>query len=96
MDTESAARTAHRRTGAEKLADMMLPSTTARSVENAAAPSDAQGAPERREDHRLDQELAQDVAAAGAQGLADPDLADALGDRDQHDVHDHDPAHQRG
>jgi hypothetical protein len=38
------------------------------------------------------QELLQDVAAARADGHAQPDLAGALGDRDQHDVHDADAA----
>ena len=45
---------------------------------------------------RLDQELAQDVAVLGADGFAHADLARALGDRHQHDVHDADAAHQQG
>ena len=36
------------------------------------------------------------MLALGAEGAADPDLAGALGDRRQHDVHDPDPAHQEG
>ena len=40
------------------------------------------------EDERFDEELALDVAAPCAEGAADGDLAAALGDRDQHDVHD--------
>jgi hypothetical protein len=40
------------------------------------------------EHHRLDQELREDVEAAGADGLANADLAGALGHRDEHDVHD--------
>src|SRR6185503_3429783 len=56
-------------------------------------PDQAEQPPEHGEDHRLHQELAQDVAAARAQGLAHADLADAFGDRHQHDVHDHDAAH---
>ena len=41
---------------------------------------------------RFDQELRHDVAAARAERLAHTDLARALGDRDQHDVHDDDAA----
>ena len=48
----------------------------------------------RRHHGRLDQELLDDVAAARAEGAADADLAGALGDRRQHDVHDPDPADQ--
>ena len=48
------------------------------------------------EDHRLDQELEQDLGAAGADGLAHADLAGPLGDRDGHDRHHADAAdHQR-
>ncbi len=44
--------------------------------------------------HRgLQQELHEDVFAACAEGLADADLASALGDGDEHDVHDDDAAH---
>ena len=42
----------------------------------------------------LDQELLDDVAALRAQGAADADLAGALRDRRQHDVHDADAADQ--
>ena len=52
-------------------------------------------AAERREEDRLDEELAEDVPAPGAEGLAQADLARPLGDRDQHDVHDPDPADQQ-
>ena len=41
---------------------------------------------------RLDQELQQDGAALGADGLADADLARPLRHRDEHDVHDADAA----
>jgi len=47
---------------------------------------------EHRHQHRLDQELHEDVAAAGAHGLADADLPRALGDRHQHDVDNADSA----
>jgi hypothetical protein len=40
----------------------------------------------------LDEELDHDLAAAGAERLADPDLADPLLEGREHDVHDHDPA----
>src|SRR5579872_5301569 len=41
---------------------------------------------------RLDQELQKDVFSACAEGLADADLAGALGDGYKHDVHDDDAA----
>src|SRR6185437_12917551 len=40
----------------------------------------------------LHEELLEQVGAPGAEGFADPDLAGALGDGDQHDVHDDDAA----
>ena len=49
-------------------------------------------AAEQRQGHRLDQELRQDVAPAGADRHAQADLARPLGHRDQHDVHDADAA----
>ena len=52
-------------------------------------PSAAPSVAERR---RLDEELGQDVAAACAERLPNADLARALGDGDEHDVHDHDRA----
>src|SRR2546426_9615390 len=42
---------------------------------------------------RLREELASDVAPRRAERLEDADLARALGDAHQHDVHDHDAAH---
>ena len=42
----------------------------------------------------FDQELAADAPGSSAQRLAHADLARALGDRHQHDVHDADAAHQ--
>ena len=66
------------------------------NIDSAAAvatPSaDAERAAGEAEDHRLHEELAQDVAARRADGLADADLARALGDGHQHDVHDPDAA----
>ncbi len=44
------------------------------------------------EHHGFDEELPDDVLAAGADGFADTDLAGALGDADQHDVHHADAA----
>ena len=58
----------------------------------ADAQQDADRAAQDAQGQRLDQELEQDVAAGGAQRLADADLAGALGHRDQHDVHDPDAA----
>ena len=44
------------------------------------------------DDDRLDQELKQDVEAAGADGEPQADFARPLGHRHQHDVHDPDAA----
>ena len=61
-----------------------------------AAADDAEQAAERRQEHGLDQELPEDLAAPGAERLADADLARPLGHRDHHDRHDADAAdHQR-
>src|SRR5215471_11424997 len=59
------------------------------------ADQDAHDAARERQRRRLDQELGEDVAPAGAQGLADADLARSLGHRHEHDVHDHDAAHEQ-
>src|SRR5579871_6002495 len=60
---------------------------------------DAQPDPNESADHGdnggLDQELQEDVARGGADGLADADLAGALRDRDQHDIHDPDAPHDQ-
>ncbi len=48
------------------------------------------------ENQGLDQELPENIAAPGAHGHADADLPGPLGHRNQHDVHDPDPAHQEG
>ena len=62
----------------------------------AAAQQDAQRPADQAQHDRLDEELAQDVVAAGADGHAQADLAGPLGDGDEHDVHDAHPAdHQR-
>ena len=61
-----------------------------------AAEQDPERPAEGREECRLDQELPQDLAAAGAECLANADLARPLRDRDHHDRHDADAAdHQR-
>ena len=44
---------------------------------------------------RLEQELGQDAPPRGADRLADADLARALGDRDEHDVHHADAADEQ-
>ena len=44
---------------------------------------------------RLQQELHQDMPRPRAQRLAQPDLARALGHRDQHDIHHAHPAHRQ-
>src|ERR1041385_346029 len=57
------------------------------------------GHPDRSADDALhdafDYELLQHVAASRTDGAPDADLFGALGDADQHDVHDHDSAHHR-
>ncbi len=52
-------------------------------------------AAEQAEHDGFDQELQQHVAAAGADGQAQADLARPLGDRHQHDVHDADAADEQ-
>src|SRR5215510_5045767 len=54
------------------------------------AEKDTEGAADFAEDNRLENELSHDVALFSADGAADSDLASALGDRDQHDVHNAD------
>ncbi len=56
---------------------------------------DPEQAADEAQQGRLHEELAEDRAARGADGLADADLAGPLGDRDQHDVGDPDPADQQ-
>jgi hypothetical protein len=67
----------------------------ARSAITTAAPMPARSPrspPSRQSSDRLHQELVAHVAPARAEGEPQPDLAGALGDRDQHDVHDRDAA----
>ena len=54
-----------------------------------------QQAADQRQGDRFDQELAQDMAGAGAEGAADADLAGALAHRHQHYVHDADASHHQ-
>jgi len=53
---------------------------------------EADAAADEGDDGGLGEELAADVASGGAEGFADADLAGALGDGDEHDVHDADAA----
>ena len=59
------------------------------------ADEDAAAAADQREQHGLEQELGEDRRLGCADGLADPDLAGALGDGDEHDVHHADPADEQ-
>ena len=59
------------------------------------AQGDADQSPDHAEHRRFGQELDQDVHAPRPECLSQPDLARALGHRNQHDVHDADPAHQQ-
>ena len=56
---------------------------------------DADRPAEQAERDRFDQELKEDVPPRRAERLADADLARALGDRDEHDVHDADAADEQ-
>ncbi len=49
---------------------------------------------EQTQGQRFHQELEEDVPPGGPQGLPDADLPGALGDADQHDVHDPDAPDQ--
>src|SRR5690606_8618965 len=57
-----------------------------------AADRDADGRAGTGQDGGFDEHLDEDVAAAGTQRLAHADLAGALGDGHEHDVHDDDAA----
>ncbi|SPZ16162.1 Uncharacterised protein [Pseudomonas aeruginosa] len=65
-----------------------------------AADAQGQGDPGQAADHRehrrLGEELAEDIALAGASGHADADLAGAFAHGHEHDVHHADPAYQQG
>ena len=68
-------------------------SGTKRSSRQMPTPQQQTGdAADESDDGGFGQELAADVDGGGAQGFADTDLAGALGDGDQHDVHDADAA----
>ena len=80
-------------TGEMAIGSEMKWGRTSAPIRPSAAPSTTA---HRSEHRRLDQELATDHPGRRAEGLAQPDLADPLGDRDQHDVHHADPPHQQG
>ncbi len=60
------------------------------------AQQNADDASGQTEGGRFHQELHQNVAAFGADGLANTNFACPLGDRNQHDVHNADPANDKG
>ncbi len=64
-------------------------------VENSAPSAMPTMPPTDRQRDRLGQHLRHDVAALGAERLAQPDLARPLAHHHQHDVHDHDAADQQ-
>ena len=90
-------------------AEMPKPSSTAQSgtamsticgcrlasARDGVAQADAQPTAEQAQGHGLGEELQQDVAPAGADGLAQADLAGPLGDAHEHHVHDPDAADQQ-
>src|SRR4029077_17617008 len=47
------------------------------------------------EHHGFGEELKNDVGLARADGFSNPDFARTLSDRNQHDIHDADSAHQQ-
>ena len=55
---------------------------------------DAQGGAKQGDDDALDEDLDENGQAGGANGFADADLADALVDAGQHDIHDADASRQ--
>src|SRR5688572_23849677 len=57
---------------------------------------DADDAADFAEDDGFEDELCHDVALFGADGAADANLAGALGDGDEHDVHDADAGSEEG
>src|SRR5262249_45540603 len=59
--------------------------------DDADAEGEAEEAAEEGDEGGLDEELLEDQLLGGAEGFADADLARALGDRHQHNVHDADP-----
>ena len=59
------------------------------------ADNNADHASQQAENHGFDQELQQDIPPACPDRLAQADLARALGDRGQHDIHDADPTHSQ-
>jgi hypothetical protein len=63
---------------------------------NSIGERDAENSAGGRDDQRLREELEEDVAAARAEGLFDADLAGALLDGDQHDVHEADAGDAEG
>jgi len=56
---------------------------------------DAEEASDERDEYGFDDELADDVALGGADGTADANLASALEDGGEHDVHDADAADEK-
>src|SRR5262245_28547232 len=64
-------------------------------VRTADSQHDPSQAPDQRQRDRLNQELHEDVARAGAYGHSQADLPRTLGHRDEHDVHDSDAAHHQ-
>ena len=60
------------------------------------ADGDADGAAEEAEGDGFDEELHEDGGRGSADGFAEADLAGALGDADEHDVHDADAADDEG
>ena len=91
----TAADTANASTGDHQAMTAGSGDTAATSRDDADAEPDADQAADHAEQHRLDEELQQDVALPGAERLAQPDLAGPLPDADQHDVRDADAADEQ-
>ena len=91
----TAAETANASTGDHQAMTAGSGETAATSSERADAEPDADQPADDAEQHRLDEELQQDVALPGAERLAQADLAGPLADADQHDVGDADAADEQ-
>ena len=60
------------------------------------AEGEADDGSDKREDDGFEEELGENVAAAGADGFSDADFVGAFGDGNEHDVHDADATDDEG
>ena len=74
---------------------MLQPKRRARNCVSGDSQDDSDDASSNRQHQGFGQELRQDVAPLGADGHAQADFAGALGDADEHDIHDADATHEQ-